>query len=111
MSGGLMSCGLKSGGLMSGGLKSYDRGAPSTLINKLQRIQNIVARIITGHGRCEHITPVLKSFTGCLSNKGSSLRLLAWCIKPSTTWHRYTYKNYSIHMCHVEDYGPVKRTY
>ena len=28
-------------------------GAPSTLINKLQRIQNIVARIITGHGRCE----------------------------------------------------------
>ena len=36
-------------------------GAPSTLINKLQRIQNIVARRITGHGRCEHITPVLKS--------------------------------------------------
>ena len=33
----------------------------STLINKLQRIHNIVARIITGHGRCEHITPVLKS--------------------------------------------------
>ena len=36
-------------------------GAPSTLINKLQRIQNIVARIITGHGRCEHITSVLKA--------------------------------------------------
>ena len=36
-------------------------GAPSTLINKLQRIQNIVAILITGHGRCEHITPVLKS--------------------------------------------------
>ena len=36
-------------------------GAPSTLINKLQRIQNIVARLITGHGRCEHITPVLTS--------------------------------------------------
>ena len=36
-------------------------GAPSTLINKLQRIQNIVARIISGQGRCEHITPVLKS--------------------------------------------------
>ena len=36
-------------------------GAPSTLINKLQRIQNIAARLITGHGRCEHITPVLKS--------------------------------------------------
>ena len=33
----------------------------STLINKLQRIHNIVARLITGHGRCEHITPVLKS--------------------------------------------------
>ena len=36
-------------------------GAPSTLINKLQRIQSIVAKLITGHGRCEHITPVLKS--------------------------------------------------
>ena len=83
-------------------------GAPSTLINKLQRIQKIVARIITGHGRCEHITPVLKALTGCRFNKGSSLRLLSWCIKPSTTWHRYTYKNYSIHMCHVEDYGQVK---
>ena len=33
--------------------------APSTLINKLQRIQNIVARIITGHGSFEHITPVV----------------------------------------------------
>ena len=39
-------------------------GAPSTPINKLQRIQNIVARIITGHGRCEHITPVLKALHG-----------------------------------------------
>ena len=33
----------------------------NALINKLQRIQNSVARIITGHGRCEHIPPVLKS--------------------------------------------------
>ena len=36
-------------------------GVPSTLTNKLQLIQNIVARIITGHRRCQHITPVLKS--------------------------------------------------
>ena len=40
---------------------SLQCGASSTLINELQSIQNIVARIITGHGRCEHITPVLKS--------------------------------------------------
>lgn len=36
-------------------------GAPTSLTNKLQRIQNIAARIITGHGNREHITPVLKS--------------------------------------------------
>ena len=35
-------------------------GAPSSIINKLQHIQNTAARIITGHGR-EHITPVQRS--------------------------------------------------
>ena len=36
-------------------------GAPSTLVNKRQRIQNISTRIISWHGRCEHITPILIS--------------------------------------------------
>ena len=40
---------------------SLQCGASSTLINKLQSIHNIIARILTGHGRCELITPVLKS--------------------------------------------------
>ena len=36
-------------------------GVPPKLITKLQRIQNVVARMLTGTGRSEHITPVLKS--------------------------------------------------
>ena len=34
-------------------------GAPAKLLNKLQRVQNVAARILTGTKRCEHITPVL----------------------------------------------------
>ena len=36
-------------------------GIPSNLISRLQRIQNISARIITGHSKSDHITPVLYS--------------------------------------------------
>jgi len=36
-------------------------GAPTSVTNKLQRIQNIAARIITGTNSRDHITPVLKS--------------------------------------------------
>ena len=36
-------------------------GLPDKLIAKMQRIQNVAARILTGTGRREHITPVLKS--------------------------------------------------
>jgi exonuclease III len=36
-------------------------GLPSTLLNKLQRVQNVAARIITKTPRQQHITPVLKS--------------------------------------------------
>ena len=35
-------------------------GLPNTLINKLQRVQNTAARIITSTTRRSHITPVLK---------------------------------------------------
>ena len=51
--------------------------APSTLINKIQPIKNIVASIITGHVRCEHITPVLQS-----------LHWLPVQQRPPTTWHQ-----------------------
>ena len=34
-------------------------GIPATLLNRLQRIQNIAARILTGCPRHEHISPVL----------------------------------------------------
>ena len=36
-------------------------GLPSKLISKLQRVQNAAARMLTGVGKNEHITPVLKS--------------------------------------------------
>lgn len=36
-------------------------GAPLKLINKLQRIQNVAARMLTGTNVREHITPVLQS--------------------------------------------------
>ena len=36
-------------------------GLPNWQIQKLQRVQNVAARIITGTRRREHITPVLKS--------------------------------------------------
>jgi hypothetical protein len=36
-------------------------GAPCSQIQRLQRIQNCAARLLTGTGRCDHITPVLKS--------------------------------------------------
>jgi len=34
-------------------------GLPSTLINRLQRVQNAAARVVTRAGKREHITPVL----------------------------------------------------
>ena len=35
-------------------------GLPSTLLNKLQRVQNAAARVITRTSKFEHITPVLR---------------------------------------------------
>ena len=39
--------------------KSLLYGLPSTLINRLQRLQNAAARVVTRAGKQEHITPVL----------------------------------------------------
>jgi len=36
-------------------------GVASSQLNRLQRIQNVAARILTGHPKSEHITPVLFS--------------------------------------------------
>ena len=38
-------------------------GLPKYSINRLQKIQNSVARIVTRTSRSSHITPVLKSLT------------------------------------------------
>ena len=36
-------------------------GVPSTVLSRLQRVQNVCARILTNHPRHEHITPVIKA--------------------------------------------------
>ena len=36
------------------------QGLPQVLIERLQRIQNYAARLITGSRKCKHITPVLR---------------------------------------------------
>ena len=41
-------------------------GLPQYQINKLQRIQNAAARLVTLTKKHEHITPILHDFTGCL---------------------------------------------
>ena len=38
-------------------------------LNKLQRIQNSLARVITKTSKYQHITPTLKNYTGFQSNK------------------------------------------
>ena len=44
-------------------------------LNKLQRIQNSMTRVITNTSKYKHITPTLKKYTGFLSNKESVFSL------------------------------------
>ena len=39
--------------------------------NKIQRIQNTLARVVTNTSKCEHITPILKHYIGFQSNNAS----------------------------------------
>ena len=43
-------------------------GIPQTNLNKLQRIQNSLARVITNTSKYQRITPILKIYIGFLSN-------------------------------------------
>ena len=57
--------------------KPFDRNCAAVCykwINKLQRIQNMAARVITFTPRRDHITPVLKRYTGCQLNTASSIK-------------------------------------
>ena len=47
-------------------------------MNKLQRFQNMAARVITFTPRRDHITPVLKD-TGCQLNAASSIKYFSMC--------------------------------
>ena len=44
-------------------------GISQANLNKLQRIQNSLARVITNTSKYQHITPTLKTYTGFQSNK------------------------------------------
>ena len=44
-------------------------GISQANLNKLQRIQNSLARVITNTSKYQHITPTLKNYTGFQSNK------------------------------------------
>ena len=49
-------------------------GISQTNLNKLQRIQNSLARVITNTSKYQHITPTLKNYTGFLSNRESTTK-------------------------------------
>ena len=50
---------------------SLHSGISQANLNKLQRIQNSLARVITNTSKYQHITPTLKNYTGFQSNKES----------------------------------------
>jgi len=52
---------------------------PQTSINKLQRIQNTAAQIVTRTSRRSHITPILTICIGCLLSIECNLK--SWCIR------------------------------
>ena len=64
-------------------------GAPKTLLDKLQRVQNNAARLVSKSSKNEHITPILKS--------------LHWLSVPS----RISYKISSITYSSMFDSGPT----
>ena len=51
-------------------------GLPQSSISKLQHIQNVAARLLTGTKKFYHITPVLKSLHSLPVEKGTDLKVL-----------------------------------
>ena len=88
-------------------------GAPTSLTHKLRWIQNTAARIITGSGSREHITPILKSlhWLPVQHTRGSNLILSSWSTRLLTTKPHYICKICFIAMYHCEDCTLVTRTY
>ena len=48
---------------------SLYNGISQANLNKIQRIQNTLAHVVTNTSKCEHITPILKNYIGFQSNK------------------------------------------
>ena len=64
---------------------------PSTSIDRLQHVQNSLARfVIPSVRRCHHISPILANLTGSQSDKGLNSKLQPLPTKPSRTVNRLT---------------------
>ena len=50
---------------------SLYNGISQANLNKIQRIQNTLARVVTNTSKFEHITPILKNYIGFQSNNAS----------------------------------------
>ena len=50
---------------------SLDNGISQANLNKIQRIQNTLARVVTNTSKFEHVTPILKNYIGFQSNNAS----------------------------------------
>ena len=82
----------------------YSGISQSTNLNKLQRIQNSLTRVITNTSKYQHITPTLKNYTGFQSNTIiydlSLVCVLIWLARPPFHALRYS------HWPHANGFSP-----
>ena len=65
-------------------------GAPSYSIKKLQRVQNIAARIVLEAPRRSHASPLLRTLHWLPFSRGSTTKWLCWHSKSATPRRRRT---------------------
>ncbi len=70
-------------------------GISKSNINRLQRIQNSLARVISGTAKYDHITPVLKDLHWLPIKQRSSLRLAYLSTKRFIPISRHIFAHYS----------------
>ena len=80
-------------------------GISQTNLNKLQRIQNSLARVITNTSKYQHITPTLKNYTGFLLNKESTTKPVFSHTKhlQINNLHIFTIVFHSLHILFLHD--------
>ena len=65
-------------------------GLPAKLLNWLQAVVNTAARMVCHAMKADHITPVLKDYTGYESRKESSTSYVSLHLSVSIVWHHPT---------------------